>query len=182
MKSLSADLLCSISLVDAVPVAPLPLCNCKRTNQKDGALAHGILLTRVSSPYLSGERTREGIGARIPPRKPKPLNPPPSKGGVQNAVKIGLAGLVLLAVAAGLAVYGMGTGDERAPRKPSGRVMDAEAVARNRQMAIDMFYHSYDNYMRHAFREKCRRPESHRVNPCKVSARLAGSRRSTHSV
>lgn len=97
--------------------------------------------------------------ARIPPRKPKPLNPPTNQGGFRDAVKVGLAGLVLLAVAAGLAVYGMGTGADAAPRRPR-RVMDAEAVARNRQMAVDMFYHSYDNYMRHAFREN---------GPCSLS-------------
>lgn len=155
----SARTLCSISLVDAVRHSTFFLQTNHQPFAAHAAWAHGIEQSLLPL-HLSGEDSGEEW-ARIPPRKPKPLNPPPSKGGVQNAVKIGLAGLVLLGVAAGLAVYGMGTGDDGAPRKPSGRVMDAEAVARNRQMAVDMFYHSYDNYMRHAFREKCRHTPNH---------------------
>ena len=85
---------------------------------------------------------------------------PPGAGGKDGAKRVSGAGMVLtsfLAVLAGavvcVAYLGLfvTVGDGVVAAREPPRSMSAEEARVNRELVREMFYHSYNNYMAHAF-------------------------------
>jgi len=90
-------------------------------------------------------------------RKAPPKDAPRTEGKKRSprlamATKLGIAGIALLLIALGLMIYHEPIVRFMTSSQPL-RVMDKASVERNRRAAEKMFYHAYDNYMAHAFRE-----------------------------